>query len=402
MGLIKAAVSSVSGTLSDQWEDLIKCEDMGNDTLMVKKTTKSGQISKNSRIIVAPGQVAVIYDSGSVLDATAEEGVYNFDQSSSPTFFAGQFGAVFKEMWQRFTYGGTPAKEQAVFYFNIKEIKDNKFGTGTPIPFQDWSHPIPNQMTGSITPLSVKVRCYGTYTFKIADPATFMRNHAGTADTVSKDTITEQMRSEVVASFQNVLNELGTSEHKTPVLELPSNTDEIKETMDGKVFDKPIRERGLQLVGFAVESVSLDEDSQKKIDNYELSSNGFMQQGSLVGSYGRAVEDAANNANGAGVGLMGVGMMNMASGGAIGGVAAGAFNNGGYKAGETIDPYAKGDAAKAGVPCPKCGTLVTGKFCPECGTKLEEEAKPEEKKCPKCGAPATSKFCQECGTKIEE
>ncbi len=402
MGLIKAAVSSVSGTLSDQWEDLIKCEDMGNDTLMVKKTTKSGQISKNSRIIVAPGQVAVIYDSGSVLDATAEEGVYNFDQSSSPSFFAGQFGAVFKEMWQRFTYGGTPAKEQAVFYFNIKEIKDNKFGTGTPIPFQDWSHPIPNQMTGSITPLSVKVRCYGTYTFKIADPATFMRNHAGTADTVTKDTITEQMRSEVVASFQNVLNELGTSEHKTPVLELPSNTDEIKETMDGKVFDKPIRERGLQLVGFAVESVSLDEDSQKKIDNYELSSNGFMQQGSLVGSYGRAVEDAANNANGAGVGLMGVGMMNMASGGAIGGVAAGAFNGGGYKAGETIDPYAKGDTAKAGVPCPKCGTLVTGKFCPECGTKLEEEAKPEEKKCPKCGAPATSKFCQECGTKIEE
>jgi len=401
MGLIKAAVSSVSGTLSDQWEDLIKCEDMGNDTLMVKKTTKSGQISKNSRIIVAPGQVAVIYDSGSVLDATAEEGVYNFDQSSSPSFFAGQFGAVFKEMWQRFTYGGTPAKEQAVFYFNIKEIKDNKFGTGTPIPFQDWSHPIPNQMTGSITPLSVKVRCYGTYTFKIADPATFMRNHAGTADTVTKDTITEQMRSEVVASFQNVLNELGTSEHKTPVLELPSNTDEIKETMDGKVFDKPIRERGLQLVGFAVESVSLDEDSQKKIDNYELSSNGFMQQGSLVGSYGRAVEDAANNANGAGVGLMGVGMMNMASGGAIGGVAAGAFNGGGYKAGETIDPYAKGDTAKAGVPCSKCGTLVTGKFCPECGTKLEE-AKPEEKKCPKCGAPATSKFCQECGTKIEE
>ena len=401
MGLIRAALGAVGGTLGDQWKDLISCEDMGNDTLMVKKTTKSGQITKDSRIIVAPGQVAVIYDSGTVLDATAEEGAYNFDQSSSPSFFAGQFGAVFKEMWQRFTYGGTPAKEQAVFYFNIKEIKDNKFGTGTPIPFQDWSHPIPNQMTGSITPLSVKVRCYGTYTFKIADPATFMRNHAGTADTVTKDTITEQMRSEVVASFQNVLNELGTSEHKTPVLELPSNTDEIKETMDGKVFDKPIRERGLQLVGFAVESVSLDEDSQKKIDNYELSSNGFMQQGSLVGSYGRAVEDAANNANGAGVGLMGVGMMNMASGGAIGGVAAGAFNGGGYKAGETIDPYAKGDTAKAGVPCSKCGTLVTGKFCPECGTKLEE-AKPEEKKCPKCGAPATSKFCQECGTKIEE
>jgi membrane protease subunit (stomatin/prohibitin family) len=402
MGLIKAAIGAIGGTLGDQWKDLISCEDMGNDILMVKKTTKNGVITKDSRIIVAPGQVAVIYDSGTILDATAEEGAYNFDKSTSPSFFAGQFGDVFKEMWTRFTYGGKPNKEQAVFFFNMKEIKDNKFGTGTPIPFQDWSHPIPNQMTGTMTPLRVQVRCYGKYTFKISDPAIFMRNHAGTADVVTKDEITEQMRSEVVASFQNVLNELGTSNHKTPALELPSNTDEIKSVMDEKVFDKQVRERGLQLVGFAVESVSLDEDSQKKIDNYELSSNGFMQQGSLVGSYGRAVEDAANNANGAGVGLMGVGMMNMASGGAIGGVAAGAFNNGGYKAGETIDPYAKGDAAKAGVPCPKCGTLVTGKFCPECGTKLEEEAKPEEKKCPKCGAPATSKFCQECGTKIEE
>src|SRR5574344_945993 len=142
MGLIKSTVKSIGGTLHDQWQDLIKCENMDNNTLMVKQTTETGQISKESRIIVAPGQVAVIYDSGSVLDATAEEGIYNFDQSSSPSFFGGQFGAVFKEMWQRFKYNGTPAKEQAVFDFNVKEILDNKFGTGTPIMYQDWSHAI--------------------------------------------------------------------------------------------------------------------------------------------------------------------------------------------------------------------------------------------------------------------
>ena len=44
-------------------------------------------------------------------------------------------------------YNGAPSKEQAVFYLNAKEIMDNKFGTPAPIPFQDWSHPIPNQMT---------------------------------------------------------------------------------------------------------------------------------------------------------------------------------------------------------------------------------------------------------------
>lgn len=413
MGLIKAAIGAIGGTLGDQWKDLISCEDMGNDILMVKKTTKNGIISKDSRIIVAPGQVAVIYDSGTILDATAEEGAYNFDQSSSPTFFAGQFGDVFKEMWTRFTYGGTPNKEQAVFFFNIKEIKDNKFGTGTPIPFQDWSHPIPNQMTGTMTPLRVQVRCYGKYTFKINDPAVFMRNHAGTAETVTKDDLVEQMRTEVVAAFQNVLNELGTTNYKVPVLELPSNTDEIKKAMDAKVFDAPIRERGIQLVGFAVESVTLDDESSKKIDNYELSSNSFMQQGTMVGAYANAVQDAANNSNGAVNGFMGVGMMNMASGGMVGGAAQGAFQNQGVSAASPIDPFAKPEGAVAvaaapaveGTPCPKCGTPVVGNFCTECGTPkggapVEPAAEPANK-CPECGAEVTGKFCTECGTEIK-
>jgi len=407
MGLIKAAIGAIGGTFGDQWKDLISCEDMGNDILMVKKTTDSGQISKDSRIIVAPGQVAVIYDSGNILDATAEEGTYNFDKSTSPSFFAGQFGDVFKEMWQRFTYGGVPNKEQAVFFFNMKEIKDNKFGTGTPIPFQDWSHPIPNQMTGTMSPMRVEVRCYGKYTFKIADPAVFMRNHAGTANVVTKDDLIEQMRTEVVASFQNVLNELGTSTHKTPVLELPSNTDEIKKTMDEKVFDKPIRDRGLQLVGFAVESVTLDDESSKKIDNYELSSNSYMQQGTLVGAYSNAVQDAAKNEAGAMNGFMGLGMMNMASGGMIGGAAQTPFNQNASVSATPVDPYQKPAQSEStvavankqeGVKCPNCGTMINGKFCTECGTKAPSN---EPKKCPKCGNLATGKFCTECGTKID-
>ena len=52
--------------------------------------------------------------------------------------------------------------------------------------------------------------------------------------------------------------------------------DEIKKIMDEKVFDQPIRDRGLSIVGFVVESVTLDAESEKKIDNYELSSNSYM------------------------------------------------------------------------------------------------------------------------------
>ncbi len=380
MGLIKSMVQSVGGTLHEQWQDLIQCEEMGNQILMKKVTTPSGQISKGSRIIVAPGQMAVVLDSGAIVDATAEAGTFEFDQSTSPSFFGGQFGDVFKEMWQRFKYNGTPAKGQSVYFFNTKEILDNKFGTATPIVFQDWSHPIPNQMTGTYAPMRVEVRCYGTYTFSISDPVVFMERIVGVSDEYRVEQITDQMRAEVIGSFQNVLNELGSAEHKVPVLELPSRTDEIKKTMDEKVFDQPIRDRGLQLRGFVVESVSLDEESSKKIDNYELSSNSMMQQGTLVGAYANAVQDAANNANGAAQGFMGVGMMNMASGGMVGGAVqtpfAGNKENATFPA---VDPYSQSPAssgtgaAAAGSQrfCSQCGKPVTGNFCSNCGAKVE-------------------------------
>lgn len=392
MGLIKAAAAAVGSTLHDQWKEYIRCDDLGQDILMKRVSTPNGVISKDSAIQVAPGQIAVVFQNGQILDATAEEGIFTFDQSTSPSFFAGQFGAVFKEMWERFTYNGGTFKEQAVFYINAKEIMDNKFGTSAPIPFQDWSHPIPNQMTGSISPLRVEVKCFGKYTFKISDPAVFMSRVAGTAEEYRKDELCEQMRSEVIGAFQNVLNELGNSEHKTPVLELPSSTDEIKKVMDEKVFDQPIRNRGLNIVGFVVESVTLDDESNQKIDNYELSSNQFMQQGTLTGAYANAVQDAAKNEVGAMNGFLGVGMMNMASGGMMGDAAANAVNpqiNPGNT--QAYDPYAnqaaeqlnqaRAVAANAQAQatavqntnfCPNCGNPTSGSnFCPNCGTKLK-------------------------------
>lgn len=394
MGLIKAAVGAIGSTMQDQWKEAIRCENMPNDVLMVKKTTPNGVISNGSTIIVAPGQCAIIYDNGRVIDATAEEGAYTFDSSSTPSFFAGQFGAVFKEMWQRFTYNGATAKQQAVFFFNTKEIVDNRFGTPVPIPYQDWSHPIPNQMTGTVTPLRVNVRCFGKYTFRISNPALFMNTMAGTADIYKKDLVIEQIRTEVIASFQNVINELGNSEHKVPVLELSSQTDEIKEIMDERVFDEKIRERGITLVGFAVEPVTIDEESQKKIDDYELSSNSYMQQGRLVGAYADAVKGAANNSNGAAQGFMGIGMMNMATGGMMGGVAQGPWQNQNNQQTQYQQPTQSTQPVQE-QPAPEAKQeeqvqeqpqeASKAKFCTECGEKVEGDAK----------------FCSKCGNKLK-
>ena len=392
MGLIKATVGAVGSTLHDQWKEALRCDEMGNDILMKKVTTKIGVISNGSAIIVGPGQCAIIFDNGRVIDATAEEGYYKFDTSSTPSLFEGEFKGMFKEMWQRFTFNGASAKQQAVFFFNIKEIINNKFGTPAPVMYDDWSHAIPNQMTGETIPLSVFIKCFGTYTFKITNPATFMNEIAGMSDEYRKDELLEQMRSEVMDSFEKVLNQLGCV-NKIPVRSLPSQKDKVKEIMAEGNYDEAIQKRGISIIGFNIEYVSLDEESQEKINNYELSSNAYIQQGTMVGAYAQSMKDAANNPNGATNGFVGVGMANMASGGMMGGATTSPWQN----ATPAQNNSTNNTTTTETWECPNCKKQVNGNFCPDCGAK-----KPEKAFCPNCGKKVDkdTKFCPDCGTKL--
>lgn len=406
MGLIKAAVGAVGSTLHDQWKEAIRCEDMDSNTLMVKKTTPTGVITSGSTIIVGPGQCALIFDNGRIVDASAEEGLFTFDESSSPSLFAGQFGGMFKEMWQRFTYNGATAKQQAVFFFNTKEILDNKFGTNSPILCKDWGHPILNPRTQEKIGMQVSIRCHGTYTFRICDPFAFMQEVAGTADVYTKKELESQLHSEIISAIANVVNGLCGNEYKVEVLELQNKTDEIEQIMAENNFDKNIRRRGLQFVSIAFEPVSLDDASTEKINNYEIGGDQYQQQGVLTGAYANAVQDAAKNSGGAANGFMGVGMMNMTSGNTFGGVVSGDkglnYMQGTPEPQPQVQPQVQEQETKSTptcVTCPNCGANVTGKFCGECGTKIEVQG---PKHCTNCGAElgTNDKFCGECGTKV--
>ena len=415
MGLIKAATSAIGSTFGDQFLRVIKCEDMGNDILMKRVSTDDGIISKGSAIMVAPGQVAVIYDNGKILDATAESGYYTFDSSSSPSFFGGDFGAVFKEMWTRFKFGGGVAKEQAVYFFNVKEIIGNKFGTPNPVPYKDWGHPLLNARMGGYTPMRLDIKCFGTYTFKISNPAIFMERIGGTATVYRKDELVEQMRSEVVGAFSNILNSLSEDEYKIEALSLPNKTDEIRAIMAKEEVDATISDRGIQLLAFVVESVTLTDESKKKIDEYELAGDQYQQQGRLTSAYANAVEAAASNSNGAANGFMGIGMMNMASGNTFGGVTSNVAHNVSYttptpnqanvnnpapstKGAETAENTPVATANDEEWEC-SCGAKCTGKFCSNCGNQKPQQIT----ECPNCknAVKPGSKFCNNCGQKLQ-
>lgn len=399
MGLIKAASQAISSTFGDQFLSAIKCDDMGNDILMRRISDKNSTLAKGSKIIVAPGQMAVIYDNGKILDATAEPGIYSFDSSSTPSFFAGDFGGVFKEMWTRFKFGGGVAKEQAIYFFNTKEIIGNKFGTPNPVPYKDWGHPLLNARMGGYTPMRLDIKCFGTYTFKISNPAIFMERIGGTADVYKKDELVEQMRSEVVGAFSNILNSLCEDEYKIEALSLPNKTDEIRNIMAKEEVDATISDRGVQLLAFVVESVTLTDESKKKIDEYELAGDQYQQQGRLTSAYANAVESAASNSNGASTGFMGIGMMNMASGNTFGGVTSNVANNVSYNNPSQNQPATTPAPASENEWECSCGTKNTGKFCSNCGNKKPEAIT----ECPECKAAVnpSDKFCNNCGHKLQ-
>ena len=377
MGLIKSAFKSISSTLHDQWEEYITCDSLDNNTLVVKKTTENGVISNKSRIQVSPGQVALIFDSGKILDATAEPGIYTFDSSTSPSLFAGDFGGMFKEMWERFKYNGAPNKEQAVFYVNAKEIIDNKFGSSSPMAYPDPEYK------------NIYIRYYGVYSFKISDPFAFVSNIAGNvSDKYTKEELLEQANAEFVSALDVSLQSCASE--GVVFSSLPSKQLLIAKHMNEALDETWKQLRGMEVISVAIEKITPDDESRQRIekfDNASMYGRSEYAAGRMVDATATAMENAASNENGAGTGFMGLGMMNGAAGSMIG-------NPLEYVKQNEEKKVQVENLKSTGTICPKCGSSENGNFCSKCGTKLEKE-----KFCSNCGMKVTGNFCSNCGTK---
>lgn len=352
MGVVKAGIDAIRFNLKDQWKDLIVCQNMSNDSLMIRKTTPTGIITNGSVIRVMPSQCAIICENGKILDIIAEEGDYILDKSASPSIFAKQFKETFKEIWDRFQFGGASENQQEVYFFNMKEIIDNKFGTVTPVIYKDWSYVVPNNVTGEILPIIIKVRCHGNYTFKIENPLLFMQKISGAVSFFQREQITQQIASEVLETLQNVLNELSSENDRISVMELPSQTDKIKRLLREKNLDNKLKERGIELSRLVIESISIDEKSEQAINEYILSTNTNMREGKIAAAYAEALKEAAKNPSGSMNAFMGMEMLNMNMGS------------------KTLNNVLGNEES---LICNNCKSKISksAKFCQNCGAKVE-------------------------------
>ncbi len=396
MGLIKAGIGSLGGVLADQWKEFFTCDSISDDVLMVKgqksisgrsSNTKGSDnvITTGSGIVVADGQCMIIVEQGKVVEVCAEPGQFTYDASTEPSIFAGSFGESLKETFRtigkRFTFGGEPAKDQRVYYFNTKEIMNNLFGTKAPIPFRviiDPKRDIDYEIT---------IRCNGMFTFRIVDPLLFYTSIAGNvADEYRKESIMENLKSDFLNALHPAFAKL--SEMGVRYSSIPAHTQELNAAVDAAMEKEWKLGRGIKIESISFNALNApkeDEDEIQRIKKSIIMSDPMLAGGYQATGMTDAAMNAANNPNGAVGGMMGVGMMGNMMGGA-----AQLFQQG------MANQQNQQSAPKAeGWKC-SCGNEATGNFCPQCGAKKPAPA--GSWKC-SCGSEVTGNFCSNCGAK---
>ena len=409
MGLIKAGMGALGGTLADQWKEFFYCESMPKEVLVTKgqkrttgrsSNTKGNDniISNGSGIAVADGQCMIIVEQGKVVEVCAEPGEFTYDTSTEPSIFSGNLGEsikeTFKTVGKRFTYGGDTGKDQRIYYFNTKEILENRFGTANPVPFR-----VVDSKIG--LDIDVSIRCSGVYSYKIVDPLLFYSNVCGNVEQeYSREELDGTLKKEFISALQPAFGRLSEMELR-PNQIVTHNTD-LENAMNTALSEKWGALRGLKVVSIAFGSITLpDEDAEliKQAQRTAIMRDPTMAAATLVGAQADAMKTAAGNEAGAMTGFMGMGMAMNAAGGGMN--AQNLFAMGqqqqAQQAAQTPQPTPAPQAAPAagGWKC-ACGTTVTGNFCPNCGTKRPAE---DEGWTCSCGAVNKGKFCTNCGAK---
>ena len=387
MGIIKAFVDAVGGSLADQWLEVLEADNMDGSTVFTKgvavrrdgrnnnKRGNSDVISDGSIIHVYPNQFMILVDGGKIVDYTAEEGYYKVQNSAAPSLFNGQFGATLKDTFARVKYSGTPSYKQQAFFINLQEIKGIRFGTPSPVNYFDQFYNA-----------ELFLRAHGTYSIKITDPIKFYTEAIPkNASRVDIKDINEQYLSEFLQAFSAALNRMSLEVRISQVM---SKLPELSKFMSTELDESWREMRGFEVQAVGIASVSYDEDSKKLINirnQGAMLSDPSVREGYVQGAVARGIESAGSNSAGSAQAFMGMGIGMNAAGGFMG--AASASNQ--------AQMQQQQQPAADGWTCPKCGKTNIGKFCSECGA-----AKPAgEWFCSNCGHknPAGTRFCPECG-----
>ena len=399
MGLIRAAKGAAGGVFGDQWKEYFYCGSMSSDTLVSKSRKKTSRrssnrhgseniISNGSVIAVNDGQCMIIVEQGKVVDVCAEPGEYVYDSFTEPSLFCSDLEdgivQVFDQIGKRFGFGGETPEDQRVYFINTKELTGNKYGTPGSVPFR-----VIDANLG--LDIDISVRCFGEYSYRIANPILFYTNVCGNVESeFTREELDGQLRSELMTALQPAFARI--SAMGIRYSELPGHTMELSDALNQILSEKWEKLRGIRIVSLGVSSIKASEEDEamlKELQKNAVFRNPAMAAAHMVGAQASAMQAAASNQN-AGPAMAFAGM-NMASN-------AGGVNPSELFAMARNDPSQRSAQQEVQSPVQQdswvcsCGNVNKGKFCSECGNP-----RPSGPWVCSCGTVNKGKFCSECG-----
>ena len=365
MGLFRAAVGALGGTLADQWKDfytvpeglaptaaMFAAVSRGENAGRGSNTKASeGVISNGSRILVPEGYGLVLMEQGAITGFAAEAGAYewNSEEQDSQSIFAGDgiVSPLIKTSWERFKFGGRPGAQQRAYFVTLKELPNNRFGTQSEIY---WDDAYMNAQVGAVT--------RGTYTLKIADPILFIKAWVPAKYlepgqvfdfTDLENDAASQLFNEVVGSLAPAFSMYTNDPSKgNRITKIQQDSVGFAQSLSGAVEQNYqwASGRGLAIVATAIIAIEYDEMTRELLRNVQRADalSGARGNSNLQASVASGFEAAGENTGSAG--LIGLGMAAGATG--LGGLAQPVPGIGG----QSTHPPPPAAAAPAPAPAP--------------------------------------------------
>ena len=291
-----------------QFLDILEWLDDSNDTLAWRFPMRGQEIQNGGKLVVRESQEAVFINEGQLADVF-KPGTHNLTTQNLPIL------ATLKG-WK---YGFESPFKAEVYFVCTRTFTGYKWGTKNPIMLRD----------AEFGP--VRLRAFGTYGIRISDPATFLRQIAGTDSRFTVDALGDQIRDMVVARFTDVLGQ-----SKIPVLDLAGNQSQLGKFVSDRIAPD-FAQFGLEVVALMVENISLPPEVEQAMD--KRTSMGVIGNLDAYTKFqaANAIESAANNPTGGGVAGLG---MNAAVGFAMANQLSRAMDSGAgaSSAGPTVPP----------------------------------------------------------------
>lgn len=277
MGILDAAFDAFSGTLADQWKDIVTVGEFDERTAVapgVRKRSNEGYgynqgqsniLSNGSIIYVPENTAAFIFSQSGIENVITKPGGYEYRDGQLSVFDkqsrdeSGIVKTLLNQTAQRIGFSGMSADDKRVSFVNLRELRGIKFGTRGPLAYNDLYYET-----------DLEVYAYGLFSIKIVEPVAFVRNFLP-ANVGSYSFNDLESRSQLVAEFLHsfivALNSLST-EYR--ISQLPSQAGRIADQIRSENENAGTwRQRfGIELCGVAIENIEFSDDSRELVHSY--------------------------------------------------------------------------------------------------------------------------------------